>query len=86
MSKEMEDGRRNSGDYAVNKLVTGNLSDSSSYLLSIFAEWHNTEGGDFKGRSDDTYKQICETDPDFVYLTEYVGICSPKLDNMLKSK
>jgi hypothetical protein len=45
MSKEMEDGRRNSGDYAVNKLVAGNLSDSSSYLFSIFAEWHNTEGG-----------------------------------------
>lgn len=40
-------------------------------------------GKGFEGRSDGIYKQICEMDSDFVYLMEYVGRCSPKLDKFL---
>lgn len=87
------------GGIAVIMLLTNSLPETFPIVTFTFfqslqngtilkVECYNIHSGgeDFKGQSDDIYKQICEMDPDFVYLKEYVGICSPKFDNMLKSK
>lgn len=87
------------GGMVVIMLLTNSLTETFSIVpLTLFqplqdgtmlkVECYNIHSGgeNFERRSDGIYKQICKADPDFVYLTEYVGICSPKLDSMLKSK